>query len=294
VDQEHSGLPWTTLRHVPDTEDNWCQSPNASFHNDKWDSDGHQPESSTGAAKRITRLSTKKTGSSMRKTEQRGRSGLADLDESEPDSNPSSATKVVRALDSSFTPSPWNQPSAPPTDLGIRPLRCGRHIGRETNLKKVFRLSVRMAFYTSGKHHLAALVESDERKGPAAEHLGRVARGIAIIDSSIEGEPDRLPLEVNRSRHPTVMSSPPNSPPLLAPNPSHHLASAAFEQLPVRPSAQHLLMLASGAQQPAATPATQLGRPSRSHSLSIFCAYSLLVDMAAADAGRKSGSAASS
>jgi len=38
----------------------------------------------------------------MRKTRQRVHSRLADVDEPEPDSNHSSATKIVRALDSSI------------------------------------------------------------------------------------------------------------------------------------------------------------------------------------------------
>jgi len=90
--------------------DNQGQSPNPSVDSDEFDSDGYQPESSTAAAKRITRLSTKKTRSSMRKTGQRVRSGPADMDEPEPDSNGSSATKVAQALDSNFTPSRRKQP----------------------------------------------------------------------------------------------------------------------------------------------------------------------------------------
>jgi len=100
--------------------DNRGQSPNLCIHSHELDSDGHQPESSAAVAKTITRLSTKKSGSSMRKTRHRVRSSLVYVDEPEPDSNHSSATKVVRALDSSFTTSPSKQPSAPPTDLGIR------------------------------------------------------------------------------------------------------------------------------------------------------------------------------
>jgi len=53
-------------------------------------------------------------------------------------------------------------------------------------------------------------------------------------------------------------------------------------------------MLASGAQQPADTLATQVGTPSRSLSPSNICPNNVLVDMAAADAGRKLGPAASS
>jgi len=117
---------------------------------------------------------------------------------------------------------------------------------------------------------------------------------VPIIDRNIEGEPDRLHGEVNWSWQPTATPCPPNSPPALAPNQSHDLASAASEQLQLRTLAEHLLMLAFCAQQPANTSATQVGTPSRGHSASNLFADDALVDMAAADAGRKSGPAASS
>jgi len=102
------------------------------------------------------------------------------------------------------------------------------------------------------------MAEADERNGTAdaAEPLRKVARGVPIIDSSIEGEPDRRYGDVNQSRQPTAMLSSPNSTPPLAPNLSHDLASPASEQLQLRTSAEHLLMLASSAQQPADTSAT--------------------------------------
>jgi len=165
-----------------------------------------------------------------------------------------------------------------------------------TDLKQVFLLSTRTAVNSHGNCDLEALPQGDKRNDPAdaAEAPRMVARSLPIIDSSIEGEPDRLYREVNQSRQPTATPSPPNSPPPLAPNPSYHLASAASEQLQLRTSAEHLFMLASGAQQPADTLATQVGTPSRSHSLSDLCTDHALVDMAAADAGQKLGPAASS
>jgi len=78
-------------------------------------------------------------------------SGRADVDKPEPDSNRSSATKVVLDLDSGFTPSPSKQPSAPPTDLGICALRSGRQIERETDLMKVFRLSMSQTVTKQGR-----------------------------------------------------------------------------------------------------------------------------------------------
>jgi len=86
--------------------DNRGQLPNPSVHRDESNSDGHQPESSAAAAKEITSLSTKKSRSSMRKTGHRVCSGPTDVDDPEPDSNGSSGTKVVSALDSGFTLSP--------------------------------------------------------------------------------------------------------------------------------------------------------------------------------------------
>jgi len=175
------------------------QSPNLSVHSNESDSDGHQSKSSAAATKRITRLSTKKTASSMRKTKQRVRSGPVDVDEPELDSNRSSPNKVLRALDSGFTPSPTKQPTAPPNDLGICVLRSGRQIGRETDLNKVFQLSTRTAVNSSGKRDLAAMVEADQPNGPvdAAEPPRKVPRGVPIIDSSLEGERDRLHGDVN-------------------------------------------------------------------------------------------------
>jgi len=78
-----------------DPRENRGQSPNPSVDSDESDSDGHQPKSSPAAAKTITRLSTKKTGSSMPKTGQRVPCSRADVDEPEPDSKGSSATKVL-------------------------------------------------------------------------------------------------------------------------------------------------------------------------------------------------------
>jgi len=213
--------------------DNRGQTPNLSVHGNELDSDGHLPELSAAAAKRITRLSPKITGSGMRKTGQRVRSGLEEVNELEPDSNRSSATKVVPALDSGFTPSPSKQSSAPPTDLGICALRSGRQIRRKTNLKEVFQLYTRTAVNRRGKRDLAAMAEADEPNGPvyAAEPPRKVTCDVPIIDSSIEGEPDRLHGEVNPSRQPTATPSPPDSPPPLDPNPTHDLASAASEDI---------------------------------------------------------------
>jgi len=72
---------------------------------------------------------------------------------------------------------------------------------------KVFQLSTRMAVNTSGKRGLAAMAEGEEPKDPAdtAEPPRKVAPGVPIIDSSIDGEPDGLHGEVNGSRQPTAI-----------------------------------------------------------------------------------------
>jgi len=63
------------------------QSPNVSVASVEHNSGGHQPESSAAAPKIITRVTTKKTTRSMRKTQQSVGSGPADIDELEPDLN---------------------------------------------------------------------------------------------------------------------------------------------------------------------------------------------------------------
>jgi len=153
-----------------------------------------------------------------------------------------------------------------------------------------------MAVNSSAKCDLAAMAKTDEPNGlaDAAETSRMVARSGPIIDLSSVGEPDRPHGKVNLSRQPTAAPSPPHSPPLLAPNQSHDLACAASEQLLRRISAEHLVMVASGAQRLADTSATEVGMPSRGHSPSNLSADDALVDMVAADAGQKLGLAACS
>ena len=133
--------------------------------------------------------------------------------------------------------------------MGVRALRSGREKGREIDLKKVFRLSTWTAVNCSGKSDLAAMAEVDELNGPAdaAEPLRKVACCVPIIDSSIEGEPDRFHWEVDPSQQPTATPGPQKRPPPLAPNLSHHVASIALNQLQLRTSAEHFLMRDSGA-----------------------------------------------
>ena len=88
------------------------------------------------------------------------------------------------------------------------------------------------------------------------------------MDAGIEVEPDTRDGEHNLSWQLADRTSATNSPSPFTPNPGDHLASAASEQAEARRSVAHLLMLASGAEQPVNTLATQVDTPGRSHSAS--------------------------
>ena len=71
-------------------------------------------------------------------------------------------------------------------------------------------------------------------------------------------------------------------------DPGQHLASAASELAEVRRSAQHLLMLASGGEQPFNTSATQVATPSTSRSPADPCTgYEFADILPAGEAGRE-------
>jgi len=91
---------------------------------------------------------------------------------------------------------------------------------------------------------------------------------VGPIDAGIEVEPDTRDGEHNLSWQLADRTSPTNSPSPFTPNPGHHHAFAASEQAGARRSATHLLMLASGAEQPVNTLATKVDTPGRSHSSS--------------------------
>ena len=86
------------------------------------------------------------------------------------------------------------------------------------------------------------------------------------INPAIEVEPDTSNREHNLSRQLADRPSQTNSPSPFTPNPGHDHGSAASELAEERRSAAHLLMLASGAEQPVNTLATQVDTPGRSHS----------------------------
>jgi len=89
---------------------------------------------------------------------------------------------------------------------------------------------------------------------------------VGAIDAGIEVEPDTRDGAHNLSWQLASRTSPSNTPSPWTPNPRHHHASAASEQAEARRSAAHLLMLASGAEQPVNRLATQVDTPGRSHS----------------------------
>jgi len=96
----------------------------------------------------------------------------------------------------------------------------------------------------------------------------KVARQVGAIDTGIEVEPGKRDGEHNLSWQLADRTSPTNIPSLFTPNPGHYHQSAASVQAEARRSAAHLLMLASGAEQPVNTLATQVNTLRRSHSLS--------------------------
>ena len=150
--------------------------------------------------------------------------------------------------------------------MGTRVLRSSSQGERETDLKKA---SQTPANY-SGKRNLVVMQEGDEPYGLDGnpEPLRQVARQVGAIDAGIEVEPDTRDGEHNLSRQLADRPSPTNSPSLFTANPGHHHASATSELAEARRSAAPLLMLASGAEQPVNTLATQVDTPGRSHSLS--------------------------
>jgi len=89
---------------------------------------------------------------------------------------------------------------------------------------------------------------------------------VGAIGAGIQIEPDTRDGVHNLSWQLADRTSPTNSPSPFSLNPGHYHASAASEQAEGRRSAVHHLMLASGAEQPVNTLATQVDTPGRSDS----------------------------
>ena len=143
-------------------------------------------------------------------------------------------------------------------------MRSSRQGERQTDLKKASRTPAN----NSGKRNLGVMQEAD--KPYSANGSPGPQRKVALkewaIDAGIEVESDTRDGEHNLSWQLPYRTSPTNSPSPFTPNPGHHHASAGSEQAEARRSAAHPLMLASGAEQPVNTLATQVDTPGRSHS----------------------------
>jgi len=96
----------------------------------------------------------------------------------------------------------------------------------------------------------------------------KVAHQVGASDVGIEIRPDTSNGEHNLIWQLADRTSPTNSLSPFTPNPGNYHASAASEQAEARRSPAHLLMQASGAEQPVTTLATQVDMPGRSYSLS--------------------------
>ena len=207
-----------------------------------------------------------------------------DVEESESDSDAVS--------DAGFSPRPCKQAFTHLGNLDTRALKPSR-IGRETDRKKASVLPSLTAVCSSSKRNLAAMAELDELNSPAdpAEPPRKVARLMLATDSSVEVEQERSHGEYNPSEQPTNRLIPPISPPPVASSPSHKPAPTAAEQVEVRASAEHLLMLASGVGQSAQLSVTQVGMPGRTRFPSHPCSGDPLAHMMVPDARRESGPA---
>ena len=202
----------------------------------------------------------------------------ADIDESK--------SKSDAISDAGFSTSPSKQAFTHLGNLDTRALKPSR-IGREIDRKKASVLPSLTAVSSSCKRNLAAMAELDELNSPAdpAEHPREVARLMRVTDSSVEVQPERSHGEFHSSQQPTTWLIPPISPPPLASSPSNHLAPKAVEQVQVRASAEHLLMLASGVGQPAEPSVTQVGTPGTTRSPADPRSGDPLANMMVPDAG---------
>ena len=187
------------------------------------------------------------------------------------------ADGAIPAPDSGPTSSPSKQASVPCANLGTHVLSSSRQRGQVTDLKKAPRTPAN----NCGKHNLVVMQEADKPYSldESPEPQGKV------IDAGIEVELYTLDGELNLSPLPADRPGPPNSPLPLTPNLGH--ASSPSEHAEARRSADHLLMQASGGEQPVKTLATQVGTPGRIHSPSDPATSDMSADIpAAGEAGQ--------
>jgi len=261
-----------------DSSDDNDNNDNDNNDNDDNMSVGNQPASSAAASSRAPNRSTAQGTGALHP------SHSADVDESESDSDAVS--------DAAFSPPPSKPAFTHLGNLDTRALKPSR-IGRETDRKKASVLPSLTAVSSSSKRNLAAMAELDELNSPAdpAEPPRKVACLMLATDSSVEVELARSHGEFNSSQQPTNRLIPPISPPRLASSPSDDLAPTAIEQVQVRASAEHLLMVASRVGQPTAPSVTQVGTPGRTRFPCDPRSGDPLANMIVPDAGRESGPA---
>jgi len=147
-------------------------------------------------------------------------------------------------------PSPSTQSSYPRANLTNCALRPSQHTGRETNIEEVSERAT-CTVNTNGKRDRTAMAESDKPNGPAdsVEPPSTIGCTVPTIQPTFMVEQKIPHPEANQSQLPPVRLSPPDSTPLFTSNLSDNLPAAASEQILVEASAQHLVMLASGARQ---------------------------------------------
>jgi len=137
---------------------------------------------------------------------------------------------------------------------------------------------------------MAELNKLNSPAGPT-EPPRKVACLMLATDSSVEVEPEISHWEFNSSQQPTNRLIPPISSSPLASSPSPDLAPTAVEQVQVRASAEHLLMLESGVGKPTEPSVTEVGTGGRTRSPLDPRSGDPLANMMVSDARRESGPA---
>jgi len=184
------------------------------------------------------------------------RSGPAEVDEPVSDNDCVSvvsadpASTAILASPANSLPSPGKHSSYPRANLNHRALRPSQQTRRETNIKEVSELAA-CRVNSNGKRDRTAMSESEEPNHLAnsGEPPRKIVRTVPTIHPPIMVEQERPHREANQSPLPTVRLGPPDSPSRFASNLSDDLAAAASSQILVEPSAQPLVILASGARQ---------------------------------------------
>jgi len=228
-------------------------------------SDGYQPKSSTAAAKPTSSSRTTRRGNNTTRLGKYTASIGPTL------VNQSQSLLVRKLLSLMLT---W-----------ALMLRSSREPERKTSTKKASRTPAN----NSGKRSLAVMHEAGEPYGSdgCPEPPRNVALQLAGIDAGIEVEPETDDGEHNLSRQLADRRSPTNTPSPFTPTPGHHHASAARELAEARMSAAEPLLLASGAELPVNTLATEGDMPCRSHCPSDPCIGNVCADIPTAEDVRR-------